>query len=496
MLKDGKIYDFQPVRDLSLYIDIQIDELLDWGHTGTITNLLIFYGTIFMLWKIFFHFFEEKKAFLLCAIFFSHPLYFLIYIEITQRKHILSFLFILATYLMLLKRRNNIGFLKAYFFYFLAVLSHPINALLPAWFFYQEKERFHKKTILSYVPFAVIFLAIYFTNAYLYRTIHMPREGMNFSDLPFVPYHIIYSIGLHFRQFFFPISFGNFYSLGNLSVLIFSYAPLVFGFLAYKFVRKQFLFFMIPLIIIFLTLYGHKSNVLTIFLQNTYVLTPSFIFLFFLGFMIKKQKRTIFFLPIPLILQFISFSYSSHRVDPITFYEYTFPKEPECRSLQTLVYNYIKKGYVEKMKIRGKEWLDQKCLLRSSSINFMRPFVNTHLIFESEEFPYEEKLYLFKNKYETKNDTLPLELVLKIEYEKDEEDIKKLYQEFNDVKYASFFTHHSYLGKIIVDSCEKYGEKSCKSVKTYLERTKSASIINRYFENIPSYEDEGSIETN
>lgn len=485
LLNNGKIYDFQPVRDISLYLDLKLDDIFGWGHTGTITNLVIFYLTIYLLWSIFNKFFDRKISFFLCSIFLAHPLYFLIYIEITQRKHILSFLFMLAVFLTLMKRKNTLAFVKSYFLFLFSILSHPINALMPIWFYYQENKPLNKKTLLKYIPFALIFLAVYFYNSYLYKTVHMPREGIDFSLMKFIPETILYSIGLHFRQFFYPFSFGVFYSLENLSVLIFSFAPLAYGLICYKFIKERFIFLTLPLLIIFMTLYGHKSNVLTIYLQNTYVLTPSFVFLFFVGFILKKKFFHNSFFLIPIILFVISLNYSTHRTDRISFYEYVFPNEPECRSLQTLVVNYIEVGEVEKMVKRGEEWLHQKCFIKSSNVNYVRSFVNTHLIYESSQFSFEEKLYLFQNKYETLNDLVPLELVLKIKYNKDSEDIRQLYSKFDEVKFSSFFVLKSYLGEIIKESCSSYGERSCKKLYDYLERSKSADIVNSYKQNIP-----------
>ncbi|MAZ48784.1 MAG: hypothetical protein CME65_09480 [Halobacteriovoraceae bacterium] len=491
LLLSGKIYDFQPLRDLSLYLDLKIDDLLNWSHTGTITNLIIFYLTLILLFKIFLHFFDKKSAIFLASIFLTHPLYFFCYIEITQRKHILSFLLILATYYILLKGKSEKKYLLSYFFYFLSILSHPINALIPAWFFSQEKKPFSKKTFLSYVPFATLFLLIYFTNDYLYRNIHSTREGVNYSNLEFIPEQIIYSIGLHFRQFFFPISFSNFYSLGNISVLIFSFAPITYVLYVYKRHKKNMIFLVLPLIIIFFTLYGHKSNVLTIFLQNPYVLTPSFIFLLFIGFAIRETRFNSLLWITPLLLLALTLPYSLNRKDAISLYEHTYPKEPECRSLQVLVVNYIGKGKIEKLKKSGHEWLNQKCFLRSKSTNFIRPFINTHLILENEKFSYEEKKYLLLNKYETPNDLVPLELVLKLKYGKELDSVPALYKRLYSLNFSSFFVSSSYIGKIIKGKCKDFGNESCAAIADYFERSKNLKAINEYKMNFPSLDQRG-----
>lgn len=491
LLLSGKIYDFQPLRDLTLYLDLKIDNLLNWSHTGTITNLIIFYLTLILLFKIFLHFFDKKLAIFLTSIFFTHPLYFFCYIEITQRKHILSFLLILATFYTLLKGKNRKKFLLSYFFYFLSILSHPINALIPAWFFSQEEKPFSKKTFLNYVPFGVLFLLIYFTNDYLYRNIHSAREGVNYSNLKFIPEQILYSIGLHFRQFFFPVSFSNFYSLGNISVLIFSFAPLAYILYIYKFHKKKIIFLVLPLIIIFFTLYGHKSNVLTIFLQNPYVLTPSFIFLLFIGVIFKERKFNPLLWITPLLLLVLTLPYSLNRKDAISLYEYTYPKESECRSLQVLVVNYIGKGKIEKLKRSGHEWLNQKCFLQSKALNFIRPFINTHLILENEKFSYEEKKYLLLNKYETPNDLVPLELVLKLKYEKELDEVPNLYKKLYSLNFSSFFVSSSYIGKIIKERCSDFGEASCAAIEDYLERSKTLKAVNEYKMSFPSLDKRG-----
>lgn len=480
LIKAGKIYDFQPVRDFTHFIDLSLDKFFGIEQMGVITNLAIFYLTIILLYKIFCFFFSTQLSFLLCSIFFSHPLFFLIYIEITQRKHILSFFFILLCYYSILTRKTQRIPIKSYIIYILSILSHPINALIPAWFFYQEKKSFKLNTLLQYAPFALLFIAVYVMNTYLYDLIHYGRAGYDAKDFPFVWGNILTAIGLHFRLFFLPYSYAVNYPIYTNINLIFTFIPVLVGWIAYK--RGKFLFIFIPLGIIFATLYAHKSNVHTVLIQNTYVLTPSFIFLILLGILIKFKPVHLI---LPLVLQLITYPYAKIRTSQLTQYEYYFKQEPECRTLQWLVLQHISESNIQRFQELGYNWLERKCNLFGTRSIFAKPFINTHLIFESTDFSVEEKLSLFHQKYTSKQDQIILELATLIKYKKDPARIQKLYQSLQFDNQGSIFAFKGSLGKLIQDECESYGKKSCEYFKNYYIRNDDKNYSGSFRNNIP-----------
>ena len=91
--KKGKIYDLQPLRDLSHKFDLVVVDITGFEHFPLIVNLLILYFTALALFKLFLFYFSERISLFIVSCFLFHPAIFFIFVEFTSRKHILSFLF-------------------------------------------------------------------------------------------------------------------------------------------------------------------------------------------------------------------------------------------------------------------------------------------------------------------------------------------------------------------------------------------------------------------
>lgn len=484
-LSKGEFYDFQIVRDFSHLADLFTQSLIgNWDHVGTIQNLIIFLLTLLTLFKILSHFFDIKIVRVLLFCFAFHPLVFLIYVEITQRKHILSFLFFLISYLAYLERKNS----KSYFYFLLSGLSQPINLLTPLWFLVQEKNFNLKAIIKKFLPYFLITAFIVFFNFYIYKKFHYEKIGFSQADIEFNFSFIITAIGLHFRLFFLPISYANFYSIFTLTATIFSLSLPIYIFIVWKLTRKTAYISLVLPILIFFTLYGHKSNVLSLLIQNTYVLTPAFGFLLFLGFLARNRKNFHKYIGLfSIILWSVSVYTSIIRKDPIYFYESTVEREPNCRVLQRLTEHYIiNDKNIQKMQRYGHEWLRRKCYIFGNKINQRRVLINTHLILESRDFSHEDKLFLFSQKFNFEHDKTILKIALELrKKERDLIYLDNLLSNFKDYENPSLFIFRSYIGDEIEKLCKTKTIINCSVYTNYVERVKERDIIIGYKKNIP-----------
>ncbi len=98
MLIDGDLYDIQPIRDFSHLFDIWLENIFTFNQVGLLQNILILFLTSFFIFRISLFFLPKKISLFLALIFIFHPLSFNVYVQITSRKHILSFLFFLLSF--------------------------------------------------------------------------------------------------------------------------------------------------------------------------------------------------------------------------------------------------------------------------------------------------------------------------------------------------------------------------------------------------------------
>ncbi len=138
-IKVGRIYDVQPVRDLSYWVDIQAKQFVPFASFH-LTNAIIWLATIFLIYLILLRLGVSKwSIYGTTALYAFHPVFINSVAWIAARKHLLSTFFIIAaTFLVVdacqshrakeLKRSTLVGILV---FYFLACFSQPINVLWP-----------------------------------------------------------------------------------------------------------------------------------------------------------------------------------------------------------------------------------------------------------------------------------------------------------------------------------------------------------------------------
>ena len=211
-----KSIDVQPVRDLSLWIDLWFFQRT--GLNSFIwTNALLFITTIFIWMKIQTREIGIKglQEILFGALLVCYPVYAHVVSYSMARKHLLSFFFIsLATYLFIkVIQRKHIATKDIFLislFYFLSIFSQPISLLFPAWaLLYLKLERL--KIDRNFLKFFLILLLIFicgFAVNYIYyeNSLVMKNVFGSKTDGAFNIEDRIYSLFTYFYNAFYPFN--------------------------------------------------------------------------------------------------------------------------------------------------------------------------------------------------------------------------------------------------------------------------------------------------
>lgn len=181
-IKEGLIFDIQPVRDLSYLIDITLKE--SFSYSFHLTNVLIWLGICIVFHKILI--LETKKTLianvLILIICFS-PVASSSVAWIAARKHLLSTFFILiSTYLVLKLKNDEVkpkDFIWINLLYLLSCFSQPINALWPVWlaFYLYFQQNLKKNKVLLLCLFSIMALVLSL-NMFYYSTIYVDKIGL------------------------------------------------------------------------------------------------------------------------------------------------------------------------------------------------------------------------------------------------------------------------------------------------------------------------------
>lgn len=190
VLKHRDIVDVQPIRDLSLWIDLNLKVLLPWGWSFHLTQVLLWVGVIFLVQRILKRF--TSWSVLGAALFAFHPVYFESVAWISARKHLLSTFFILVATDLLTSIGSQVKFeLTAelfwglLLFYLLSCFSHPINVLWPIFavsFLQYSHKGWYRSTrgnflLLGWVSIAILTLVL---NLHYYSSAeyHLRSRGL------------------------------------------------------------------------------------------------------------------------------------------------------------------------------------------------------------------------------------------------------------------------------------------------------------------------------
>jgi hypothetical protein len=316
---NGDYWDLQPVRDITLFFNKFLLQI--FGHSYLhLLNLIIAYlvllklKTFLMLKKV------DTYQILIIILFIAlHPLYNVTFAWITNRKHLLSILFILC-YLSEWEKKNVLNF-KTTIFMILSILSQPITIFIPC--FAIGLDTFLKKKITSQSILQILILSIVIvSNYFFYREIsHFAARNLMVSGI--WEFGWVINVARAFAQIFFPVSFAAEYDPGNPLGLLGLLLAVMAGALIYKYLKRDLRIFILTLMT-FTTLFP----ILPYNLRDAYILGTllllSALSIIFVGAFLKGKNIFVLILLLPLLgLQSFKFVDMWESDEKLSFQSYS-----------------------------------------------------------------------------------------------------------------------------------------------------------------------------
>lgn len=265
-VKTNAVVDVQPVRDLSFYINLKIDE---WTGLQTfhLTNIILMIFCIHLVFRIFTLLRWSKNEIIIGVLLFScHPILVSAMGWISTRKHILGLTFILLSLLDVLKKERLSK--TSVIWYFTSILSHQIFILFPAWLFIFVKQRKWKfsKSLFGLMCFGGVFvLGLGYYKTFL---LEMGNANMNYYSTAENIGRFILSSGRAAIILLFPNVISHAYYQGSIYNMIGIGVLVLFLYLIYKSpARKEGFLWIILAVVTLLPTY-------IAFVNDTYLYLP------------------------------------------------------------------------------------------------------------------------------------------------------------------------------------------------------------------------------
>lgn len=466
-----KTIDFQPVRDLTLNLDLWIFNTFDFKSV-ILQNFFWWLGSCLVIFLILkkLHQKNSHLPLLLTVTFGVYPLFVPVVGWGMSRKHLLAFFFILmATYqLIKLKDLSYKSSLKIASLFLLSTLSQPITLLWSVWALIYLGKKFPRNALFKFLApsFAISALVgtinyIYYQYSELFKQHFESKtsEAFNMADK-------LLALGHYTFQLIFPYQLSFKYELGDYQVLIGLVPLAVFLFLCYKI--KSFRSLSLEWLSLgFLTLIVilNTPNVLS----DSYLLVPAFTLLVVCSFYIKAH---IVFVPILLVFSIYSFFESKNWLDPIQLTKVSFERRPNCRN----ALNYSRMNYESFMKgpIEANEYiLRYECLKNQGGTEYSNA---TNVNFLGYMFYHEDQIPLdvrIRNLEQFSRTSLIAELTLAGLYIKLEDDerakktINDIVTKAKNIK-ISGKEFHTITAYVVQPYCEKEKWQECLDITSKL----------------------------
>lgn len=343
-----ELMDFQPIRDLTLFIDYYFYEATGF-QSVIILNCLIWFA---ILWQIFLilrdrYGFEARVAGPLVLAISVYPIYLQTVNWGIARKHLLAMVFILAATRSLFawaERRE--GRLRVVVYYFLSALSIPSSILWPgfAGLYLWRHGRLRESRDLLITLFLTLALVAginfaYYKTSLTYLEIY-PQKASFFS-----PAIVAMNLGLQFHQIFLPYKLSFTYALGYTAIL--GLVLLAAFLVLVGILRKRH-----PDILLWFA-YGALHLVLYLTTPNVYFdpyviqSTLAVFFILFLGFRSFLEKHTVVALPLVLVWGVLTFLQNPVWGEKVEFFRRSHEAYPDCLNAIDLA----KLEYLEKSSL-------------------------------------------------------------------------------------------------------------------------------------------------
>jgi hypothetical protein len=340
--------DFQPIRDLTLFVDV-------WFENRLGLNVSIFLNTVIwaycccLILSIIIRFFkrlDEMTAVIVVSCYSVYPIFLQTINWGISRKHLLAFMFtLLATKAFLEWFQSRTGQFKIVVFYTLSVLSLPISVGWPVWclcylwLIHRDKLKEGRKLISLLVIIMLLLVTInvaYYNTSSTYLQLY-PKKA-NLISVEF----IALNLGQHFWQLIYPYNLAFHYTFRNGAVTGFILFLALLTFAVVK-LRERKLFWAWLLFAA-----AHVSIILTTptIYFDTYLLSPSFAFLMIIILLVEDKLPSHRFFLIPLFIFWTGFTLSQNANwgESEVFFTKSFAEDESCPNAIGLGFAKYSKG--------------------------------------------------------------------------------------------------------------------------------------------------------
>lgn len=347
-LASFETFDFQPVRDLTLWMDVWVQD-----HFGFVIsiffNCLIWAGCCFLILNLLeldLTLLTTVPSFLMVGCFAVYPIFLQIVNWGIARKHLLAFFFTLyATRAFFEWMRTKKGETKIFLLYTLSILSLPISMGWPVWMagylYLTDKEKLPQAKKLLMILFVVMFLIVginwaYYKSSYTFLEVY-PRKASGFD-----PYFMALFVGHLIWQIIFPYNLSLYYSyregaLAGFALLLLASIYLYWKKRDDKFLWAWYLFAAVHV--------GILMSTPSVYFDS-YVLMPSFALLIIIAhlFSVHIEKRKFFL--VPFLLFWFGFTLSQNWIwgDSEEFFTRSYRNEQSCSNALALGFARYGKG--------------------------------------------------------------------------------------------------------------------------------------------------------
>ncbi len=488
-INTGAVLDIQPVRDLSYLIDLKL------GGIFYLTNfvfLIILSLQLSALLDQRLGVNNRLKKLALVAFFVFSPVVMSSVGWIAARKHLLSTLFILQALIEVNKnlnaRSSKKGFAKIIIYYFLSVLSQPINVLFPlsaVWISLKNKSKDWLQLKIFLIASSLLWAGI---NFYYYQSRYVTQTAGDGKFTSGAMFDFALSARA-FGRYVFSTLIPTDYVLTPLSseslkneagLILFFLILIFFGVLKKRKYLDSFVLFVVPLLPVLIL-------PTRIFASQSYLLTSFVAYVLFLSELLNEYKKTIWLLCFLIV---VNLSCSIHYVlqlgdsDKIS----NFSNKKERTMMSTM--GEVERLVGNKDHNAAKKELEE--LKKYKTPNRYLPYLVAKNIYTDISISDEEKIELLQKE---KIDTPYVDLILALLYSNSHQSEMFKRKALSVYKDPARYIDHSYLNneKVLAlyrVGCEKNKiEKECKQVFEQFEKNVSFQGWNQeryseYYRNI------------
>jgi len=339
-----KIIDIQPIRDLSLIIDIHISRYFNI-QTYHFTNLLIFIVLLYGCKELFKRFnFSKSLSLVLTFLLAIHPVFVGSVCWISARKHLLSCMFIIFATIISKKPLAKKNYFLIPILYIFSILSQPITLLWPVWLIILSIIEKNTKKLLIAIACLPFLVTVFCLNALYY---HKPGQGVvNLFTYKIGNYAL--GIGRGFFQIAIPYKYSTTYYQGSFYNIIGIFLVVSFFYLCYKKISLNNFFLLLSFYFFTLILS------LQYFVYDTYLIIPCIAFFILIGHFKQyfqlwhKVFTSIIVASITIYLILITRSHIPMWKNEFALTEKSFMNEPSPQAGVLYGQELFKNDYTEK----------------------------------------------------------------------------------------------------------------------------------------------------